>query len=30
MNGNAWTEHLAHWRAFLSERLSSIDDVGER
>ena len=30
MNENLWTEHLAHWKQFLTERLSSIDDVGER
>jgi len=30
MNINTWTEHLSHWRTFLSERLTSLDDVGEQ
>lgn len=30
MSGNSWVEHLSHWRTFLSERLASIDDAGER
>jgi ATP-dependent RNA/DNA helicase IGHMBP2 len=30
MNSDLWTEHLAHWKQFLTERLSSINDIGER
>ena len=30
MNSKQWTEHLSHWRTFLSERLASVDDDGER
>lgn len=30
MTDNTWTEHLSHWRTFLSERLTSLDDVGEQ
>jgi superfamily I DNA and/or RNA helicase len=30
MNINTWTEHLSHWRTFLSERLTLLDDVGEQ
>ena len=30
MNRNSWTEHLSHWRTFLSERLSLTDDTGEQ
>ena len=30
MNKFLWTEHLTHWKQFLTERLSSIDDFGER
>ena len=30
MNKNLWTEHLSHWKMFLTERLSVIDDYGEK
>lgn len=30
MTDNTWTEHLSHWRTFLSERLTSLYDVGEQ
>lgn len=30
MNNTTWTEHLLHWRSFLSERLASVEDEGER
>jgi superfamily I DNA and/or RNA helicase len=30
MNSEMWAEHMAHWKQFLIERLSSINDIGER
>lgn len=30
MNSELWAEHMAHWKQFLTERLSSINDIGER
>jgi superfamily I DNA and/or RNA helicase len=29
MNNILWTEHLSHWRAFLTERISLVEEKGE-
>lgn len=29
MKNDHWIEHLAHWQAFLDERISQVDDFGE-
>ena len=29
MKNDQWIEHLAHWQAFLDERITQVDDLGE-
>lgn len=30
MNNQLWIDHLATWKAFLTERISLVEDYGER
>ena len=30
MNSNSWVDHLSHWKMFLSERIASLNDIGEK
>lgn len=30
MKNDHWIEHLAHWQAFLDERITQVDDFGEK